>query len=334
MKINLNTAISQTTIIFISLLYGFLNGSGFYGYNIDYHLEYYKENLSYPLIFDKLGIILSTLTINKFHVGVYLTSFIISFSAGIFINKCIKINFVNKFIKKNTYHYLFFLFIYLLTLHIHPLIMSTSGAMRQGWVMSFIFFSLTLFLNQKLFLGLIFSFIAIFMHKSGVIYFSYLLFTFISLGFLKKVKNYYNLIFLLFFFGITLTLVSSFFMYQLKIQNIFQAYDRVVYGDFRLFWLFFNLTYICIYCYFSKSNLFPLFDYPALFLYFSSWGNISFYILGYNDQFERLNMIIGVVYIFLSALILKKYFFMITFILIIFYLFLTIYQGMYSIGLY
>ena len=48
--------------------------------------------------------------------------------------------------------------------------MSTSGAMRQGWAMSCIF-SIALILRDKNKLSFLFIFFAIFMHKSGLIFF-------------------------------------------------------------------------------------------------------------------------------------------------------------------
>lgn len=333
MKINLNTGFIQIIIIFISLIYGFLNGSGFYGYNIDYYYEYSQNNLRYKIIFDKLGIILSTLTINEIHIGVYLTSFIISFSAGNFTYKCFEINRENKVVKKNIY-YSFYLFIYLLILHIHPSIMSTSGAMRQAWVMSLIFLCLIFIMDRKFFFFFICSFLMIFMHKSGIIFFFYFILTFISFYILNKIKSYYDQLILLVFFGIIFLLALYLFLYGLKINKIFFTYERIVRGDFRLFWFFINLIYICIYLYLYNTFSSSLFKLPALFIYFSFWGNICFFLVGYNDQYERLNMIIGVASLLILALMMRNFFYIITLTGFIFYFFLTIYQGMYTIGLY
>jgi|688.fasta_scaffold153047_2 hypothetical protein len=328
MKINLISVF----LIITSLTYGYLCGSGFYGFNVDYYAEYYKENLVYDLIFDTAGSLLSTLTINNFHVGVYLTSFVLSFSVGYFINKCLIINLEINNLKNDIYHKLFFLIIYLITLHIHPLIMSTSGAMRQGWAMSIIFFILTLILSKKFFLSFFFCFILISLHKSGIIYISYFIYTFLIFNILKRF-NYNKLIFL-FFSGIFFFVVILLIMIEVKIFKFNNQDTRIVFGDFRFFWLSLNLIYVFIYLKFYEYNLISLFRYPALFLYFASFGNIVFLFLGFNDQYERLNMMIGVPYIYITSLMYKINFYYLILIATSFYLFLTIYQGMYDIGLF
>lgn len=332
MKLNL-IHIYSSIIIIISLIYGFLVSSGFYGYNIDYYVEYSRNNLVYPFILDRLGSLLSTLHVFGFSVGLYLTSFTLSLSSGFFIKKCFRINLANKTFSQNNYKFfLIFLFIYLITLHIHPIIMSTSGAMRQGWVMSFVFFSLTLIFYEKFLLSFFFILIATVMHKSGIIYFYYLVSTFLVYKILKKFT--YNKLILLFFFGCIFFLINLFIFFQIKIYKFDGSDSRIVFGDFRLFWCFFNALYICIYLYGYKFNLSSSIKYPALFLYIASWANIAFYILGFNFQYERMNMIIGVPYIYITALMIKKKFFIyIVLSSTLFYLFLTIYQGMYTIGL-
>ena len=88
--------LQQVTILLLSIIFGILIQSGFYGFNIDYYAEYYKPNLYYHLIFDRLGI--TTLTIFNFQIGLFLTSFssfsgllILKFSNFIFKIKTIPI---------------------------------------------------------------------------------------------------------------------------------------------------------------------------------------------------------------------------------------------------
>ncbi len=125
-------------IIFFSLIYSILHGEGFYGFNIDYYEEYSKKNLKIEfqfdlIVFDSLGLSLSTLTLFDKNIGVHLLSFILAFSSGILLKKFLEI--------RKIYSNIYFFLIFLLMLHIHPIIMSTSGAMRQGWAMSFLFIS-------------------------------------------------------------------------------------------------------------------------------------------------------------------------------------------------
>ena len=60
--------IAKKFIIFISIAYGYLVGSGLYGFSNDYYAEYYQSNLLYPHFYDKLGSLLSTLTIFETHI--------------------------------------------------------------------------------------------------------------------------------------------------------------------------------------------------------------------------------------------------------------------------
>ena len=64
--------ISKKFIILISIFYGYLVGVGLYGFSNDYYFEYYQSNLIYPKFYDKLGSLLSTLTIFNTHIGVYI----------------------------------------------------------------------------------------------------------------------------------------------------------------------------------------------------------------------------------------------------------------------
>ena len=72
-------------ILIVSVIYGFLVGSGFYGFSNDFYGEYYKKNLIYPSYREGLGSLLSTITIFDTHLGVYLTSFFLAISSGLLI---------------------------------------------------------------------------------------------------------------------------------------------------------------------------------------------------------------------------------------------------------
>ena len=150
---NVNNKIFNFFIFIISIFFGYLCGAGHYGFNIDYYVTYSVKNIvfhgdgNYRSIFDFLGASLSTLAIFDHHIGVYLTSFVLALSSGLIIKKF--------FIHKGSNSIFIFFVVYLLTLHSHPIIMSTSGAMRQGWAMSFIFFSFYMLLSRKKFLSFI-----------------------------------------------------------------------------------------------------------------------------------------------------------------------------------
>ena len=75
---------NKLLILLLSIIFGILIQSGFYGFNIDC-TEYYKPNLYYHLIFDRLGALLATLTIFNFQIGLFLTSFFLALSSGLLI---------------------------------------------------------------------------------------------------------------------------------------------------------------------------------------------------------------------------------------------------------
>ena len=307
-------------ILAISLVYGILIGQGMYGFSNDYYEEYFKSNLIYPSIRDKLGALLSTLTIYDKHIGVELTSFFLAFSTGLLIKAF--------FIFKNQKSIFLFLFIFLLTIHTHPIIMSTSGAMRQGWVMCFVFLSLTFILKEKKVLSFLFIVIAIFLHKSGLLFFIIYLVTVVGMMIEKKIKQKKMLLFLIGNIFFIICCLGFYFLGWSKINN------RIVAGDFRYVWLFVNIFYIFFYFNTFKFHSSSPRKFISSFLYLHACAAPSFFVMGLNWQYERINMIIGIpIILIMGSFFNKKSSYLYIIILLCIYLFLTIYQGMYSIGL-
>lgn len=157
---NLNINLSSIFLFIFSIFFSLIIGLGFYGFGRDYYSGYFKHNLDYGGIFDRLGYILATFSINQIHLGVYIVTFILCFSVGILIRERLKFY-------KN-YSAIFFISIFLIVIHTWPIIMSTSNAMRQGLSMSFIFLALASSSQNKYFRMLFFLIISVFMHKSGL----------------------------------------------------------------------------------------------------------------------------------------------------------------------
>ncbi|MDC0350827.1 EpsG family protein [Candidatus Pelagibacter sp.] len=313
---------SSLRIIFIvSIIYAILAGSGFYGFSNDFYAEYFRSNLIYPSFREVLGSLLSTITIFDIHLGVELTSFFVAISSGLLIRSIFIVN------NKNSLP--FFLFIFLIMIHTHPIIMSTSGAMRQGWVMSFVYIGLSIIIsdNKRLLPTLLF-FMAVFFHKSGLIFFLLYLLTqlFFMINKIIEIKRFYLII-----FGILLFSTSCIVLDFLGWTN---ANHRIVYGDFRFFWLIINFVYVVTFLYIINKNYLKELKFPSFFLYFHACIATSFLLMGLNWQYERINMIIGILVltIFISFFK-KKYFYLYLTIGMCTYLLLTIIQGMYSIGL-
>ena len=304
-------------IFSISIIYGCLVNFGIYGFSNDYYNEYYKSNLIYNHSYRELGSLLSTLTLWNINFGLFLTSFIIAFTVGIF--------FYYFLLSQYKFLTIAFLLLYIIILHTHPIIMSTSGAMRQGWTMSFIFLSFAMMLKEEKFSSLFFMFVALFLHKSGLFFFCIFV---ITCTYIFLIKFFLNKKIILFLFGI-LIFLTLLYGYQVSSKP-----TKIVEGDFRFFWLLINILYILIYLLIKKNYTFKKEKFVALYCFFYSCAAPAFLIMGYNFEYERLNMIMGIIYLLIFSSFCKKestYFFL--FMNSGLYLFLTIYQGMYSKGL-
>ncbi len=314
--------ISKRYIIFISIFYGVLVGAGYYGYSNDYYAEYYQSNVLYSKFYDKLGSLLSTLTIFETHIGVYITSLTLALSTGFIFR-----TFFNE-IKKN--NILFFIIIFILTLHTHPIIMSTSGAMRQGWAMSCLFISIIFLLENKKKLSYFFIFLSIFMHKSGLILFSIYNATYVITYLLQKIKNKNNHIIFILLTGFLIFLLSCVVLNSTGWTTID---TKIVAGDFRFLWLIINLSYVVLYIVSFKNKRLSCLKQIYLLFYIQTCSTMAFLYMGLNWQYERLNMITAIPLILIISLFFKKNFYLYLSLAMCTYLFITIYQGMYSIGL-
>ena len=82
------TSLSGISILVISSLFALLIGFGLYGYGMDYYGAYSKgfewNNVRIEF-FTSLGFKIATLTILGVHIGVYVTTFIVSLSTGFLI---------------------------------------------------------------------------------------------------------------------------------------------------------------------------------------------------------------------------------------------------------
>lgn len=306
------------TILLISLVYAGLAGYGIYGFSNDFHFHYNEQNVRYES-WREYGIMLATLSIYGKHLGVYLTSFFLAFSSGVLLQSFFKIKSIESII--------FFLFIFIVILHTHPIIMSTSGAMRQGWTMIFIFFSFSFHLKEKYILSFIMILISVFMHKSGLFFFAIYLLTIFCSFFQKRLKQKK-------FFLLISSLILCSIIFIFISQNLDLSGQRIIGGDFRFLWGIINISYIFFYFYFynflSSLNTNKL----SLFMYFFSFFAFTTVISGFTYFYERLNMVMAIPYILILSSYIKKdwYYFVLSFIVLI-YLVLTMYQGMYTIGL-
>lgn len=296
-------------------------GSGLYGGFLgDYYGSYSWDNFNpQPWYKDRLGWYIVTLKINGIRMGVYITSFVLSFSIGKLISCFFKIN-------KN-YSLLFFLTLYLIILHTWPVFNSTSNAMRQGLSMSLMYLSLCAIYNNKNKKSIFFIILTYFLHlKTGIIFvILYLIIKFLDLlnnSFLKK----YNRIILL-VTGLFFTVFTYTFMYFLDEKLDFS--HRIIGNDFSF--MFFILNVILIFLFNYRLN-FIITSKLLKFVYLYSFLIVSLYLMELSTQFERLHMVMLILNIFIIGLFFKKkqteLFWLFSFSGLFF---MTYYTGMFSI---
>ena len=305
---------SNLTILVISLIFALLIGSGFYGFGNDYYAIYYKSNVDWGQTFDRLGWIVTTLTINGKHIGVHVTTFILSFSVGYLLRENLRL--------KNIYSLVFFVFLYIIVLHTWPIIMSTSNAMRQGVCMSFVF--LALYGSHKsYFWTIIFVLLATFLHKSGPLFALIILLAFCLQNILKNF-SYNNKVLIHFFLGVFLAIISYAFIFIIYGD---EQGSKIVSGDFRIPFILIAITYVIL-SFFYKCLTNNIIN---LRLYYFSFISPLFLMNGLNWEYERLGMMMLIPYIFSFGHLLdrssNKFYLVATFLAL---LLLTIYMGMYD----
>jgi hypothetical protein len=313
--------ISYFQIFLISFVFALVVGSGFYGFGIDFYGAYYKSNLAWGDFRDRLGWMLSTLTVYRVHVGVYLASFMLSITTGLLLLKTVHRYFYRK------YYWLFFL-MYLILLHTWPIIMSTSNAMRQGFSMSFLFLAIYFLLSKKYVWYLVSIGLVVMTHKSG------LLLALLLVGiniYSNQIQERFNSPRkrrnLLIAAGFLLSIII-----HILLPVVFNNHgsSRIISGDYRYPFLIINIMYILIYI----KYLFIKSDQIDIFLLICSFVFPVFLFHDFNWEYERLNMMILILYMISCTKIFvdrdKKYALLIAVILL---LFMTIFAGMYSVGL-
>ncbi len=310
--------INQKIVLSISLIFSLLVGSKFYGFGHDYYIIYFETNLNLGKWHDNLGWRISTLTINGKHVGVYIVSFILSFSFGILLKKFFKYRGLKSL--------LIFTLIYIIGLHTWPIIMSTSNAMRQGITMSLVFISLAYLLESKNLKSFFFIFISIFTHKSGIIF----LFVFGNIFIIKFITNYLKTNkYLSIFYFVYGVLICFFLYYSLLINdNVEISYSKIIHGDYRYPFIGISFIYTLVFLYkfrFLKTNDL------ILFLYLFGFCALSIFLLGLNYEYERFMMMMTLPYILIFCKLLDKkssYLYLILSFISLFSL--TILNGMYK----
>ena len=132
--------ISIYCLFIFSIIYSFIINEGHYGFGVDYYHAYQFGFPSNYFFSDFFGWLISTLSIYGYKLGVFTTAFVISFSSGLIL--------LVFFSRLNIDNILVFFLVFIVLIHSWPVFPSIVNAMRQGLMMSFIFFGLY-FLNYN-----------------------------------------------------------------------------------------------------------------------------------------------------------------------------------------
>ena len=300
---------SQLTVflgITICFIYSLAFNQGFYGYAVDYWVIYHKPNLNWAkTIFDVLGWHIATLSVSNVHIGVLVTSLLLSVSSFLLV---IKTN-----IPKNG---LFVILGFILLLHTWPILMPATNGMRQDIMMSFIFLALVSLDSNKI-LTLTFLLLSVFSHNTGIGFGALFLGVWISINFFKNSR----------YLLVATVVVGNLFIVGglILLDQVIEGGSKVINGDYRYPFLVINSSVAMFLLYKGPTNFLSLYVF-----YLNSFFPV-FLFLGFNWEYERLNQIILVP----TILVLASYFKYSQRAVLVFFIFfllflLTIYTGMFS----
>lgn len=308
---------STIIILTISIMFAVVIGSGLYGYGNDFYAAYHKPNLVWGGFFDRLGYAVATLSINGVHLGVHIVTFFLTLSSGFLIREHIKF--------KQSYSIIFFILLYIIAIHTWPVIMSTSNGMRQGLSMSFIFLALISSSRRNYYWMIVFSIVAIFMHKSGLLLVAITIFaTIVNNLFVKFSPT--SKILINFAIG-TLSLILAYLFFDIAGLNEENKPSKIIGGDFRAAFILIGFIYITL-SFFFKAILANAFN---LTLYYFSFIAPSLLLNGLNWEYERLGMMMLIPYIFSFGALLNRSSYQVYLTLTFLLLFLlTVLTGMYA----
>ena len=290
---NLSTRYSQKIeqhsfkilIVIISLVYGYLMNLGIYGFGKDFYANYGSANISYGGYEDRIGWIIATLKIGNFHIGVFLTSFLIAYST-----LKVVVHFMEQVRKKRLDIFVFFL-ISIIILHSWPIILSTSNAMRQGIMMSFLYLSLVSLDRKENYKAVFFVLLMLLSHKSALLFISMILSAVFFNRLITKQSNFI-------FFSVGVLVIFSFLLNYIPTPS-----GRIIGTDFSVVFLFIGLITLLNLKPRSKKSKSIVSAYIYFFLLFSP----VLYFGVANYQYERIWMVnIILVMLVISSRVKKK----------------------------
>lgn len=256
------------SIIVIMISYAFAMNSGVYGWGKDFYASYSEGNIFYGGWRDRLGWVIATAKIGNIHLGIFITSFLLSVSTFTVVVYYLEAR------RGERYSLFLKVIILLLLIHTWPVLMSTSNAMRQGIMMSFLYFAL-FYISQKRYLFFLFCIIfSIISHKSGILFAGIVILTLLH----RQISNrFLSIVFM----------VASVTMSAIVFSLIHTSPDKLIGRDYSF--AFFIIT-IIIQVYrimFTKGNSNFIDDYAT----YSLWLLLPLYFTVANYQYERIWMV-------------------------------------------
>ena len=149
------------SLTIIGVLVSLLHWYGIFGFGIDYIHVYSSPNVAYGSAFDRLGWILSSLSIKDYHLGVLVVGLSLTMSARLLVLEVVGIKRISIVL------YFITILSYTLMLFTWPYLMSFSNAMRQGLAMSALIFGIY-YINTNTLYAFLFLLVSIFLHKSTI----------------------------------------------------------------------------------------------------------------------------------------------------------------------
>lgn len=308
---------------FIGIFYSLAVWSGLYGFGIDFYGSYGKGNLWHWGSIDKIGFAIASLSVNGHHLGVFFVTFVVFIS----IFSILRSYFIKNIFLIKGNDMVLFLFLFVLILHTWPVIMANSNAMRQGLMMGFLYLSISNFEQGKRKTSFLQFMLMFVMHKSSVLFGFYLVSSLFSsyLGHVLKkgflIYSYY------FLYGVFSLLFFS--LYVIPMYRGDAEASRIIGKDLNGIFIFINFIYLLYYFVFlpkvKKKSV------ESKLLLWNSMISPIFFFYGLNWQYERINMVLVILYIFsfssFFSVDLRKLFLFIVFSLFVFF---TVWAGMFS----
>ena len=298
------------------IIFPIIASLGLYGYGLDFINSYYNNYLPWDEN-HAVGWNIAATMLGSIALGPFLVAFILPFSIYLLIKEHLNIKQnLNRTIVNTSFIFL---------THNWAIILPILNAIRQGLVTGpfyLIILALDKFNERKknleMILLIILSLTLNFLHKLGILFFLILSLSFIIL----KIKESQRRL---------LLLISSFLISFIVIEyyGIGNVSTRIIGLDIRLPFIIFAGLYCSFILFFRKKEFICKFIFIVPF--YMNIFSIAFLIVGYNFEFERLQMAVFIPqYIAFLSILQNKYKYLILLFSSLILFLITIYAGIFN----